>query len=180
MKRSLPLAIVLILGALGVAFAQRQVSGVVTSAADGTTLPGVTVVVSEFPNLGTITDIEGRYSITLPEGGRTLTFSFVGMTTQSVDVGAASVVNVRMEMSAQALDEVVIVAFGTQKKATVTGAVASIETKELLQSPQANISNALVGRMPGLLTKQTSGEPGHDQAEIRIRGASTFAGSLAP
>lgn len=180
MKRSLPLAIVLILGALGVAFAQRQVSGVVTSAADGTTLPGVTVVVGEFPNLGTITDIEGRYSITLPEGGRTLTFSFVGMTTQSVDVGAASVVNVRLEMSEQALDEVVIVAFGTQKKATVTGAVASIETKDLLQSPQANISNALVGRMPGLLTKQTSGEPGHDQAEIRIRGASTFAGSLAP
>src|SRR5690606_38859997 len=78
------------------------------------------------------------------------------------------------------LDEVVIVAFGTQKKATVTGAVASIETKDLLQSPQANISNALVGRMPGLLTKQTSGEPGHDQAEIRIRGASTFSGSLAP
>ncbi len=181
MKRSLLSAFAILLVASSAVTAQQQtISGVVRSAADQATLPGVTVVVGESPNTGTVTDMDGRYSILVPEGASTLIFSFVGMETTTASIGSSRTINVLLESSSQALDEVVIVAFGTQKKATVTGAISSIETKELLQSSQANISNALVGRMPGLLTKQASGEPGYDQAEIRIRGASTFSGSLAP
>ncbi len=180
MKRKVLLAFILATTSCYELFGQRTITGTVVSAADDSTLPGVNVIVGEFPGMGTITDVDGRYSIQMPEGGESLVYSFIGMETQTVTIGNSSVINVTLELSDQALDEVVIVGYGVQKKATVTGAIASIETKELLQSPSANISNALVGRMPGLLTKQSSGEPGFDQAEIRIRGASTFAGSLQP
>src|SRR5690606_312784 len=100
------------------------------------------------------------YSVQVPEGGESLIYSFIGMETKTVTIGSSSVINVTLELSDQALEEVVIVGYGVQKKATVTGAIASIDTKELLQSSAANISNAMVGRMPGLLTKQSSGEPG--------------------
>ena len=145
---------------------------------NGEGLPGASIIIKN-SSVGTTSDLEGNYKLKVPEGS-TLVVSFVGYSTQEVNIGKKSIINVKLEVAAQALEGVVVVAYGSQKKATVTGAISSIETKELLQSSQANISNALVGRMPGLLTKQTSGEPGYDQAEIRIRGAGTFAGSLAP
>ncbi len=129
---------------------------------------------------GTITDFSGQFLLEDISENAVLVFSYIGYRTMEVVIAGKKNHLIVMEEDAQTLDEVVIVAYGSQKKKTVTGAVSSIATKELLQSSQANISNAMVGRMPGLLTKQTSGEPGFDQTEIRIRGASTFAGSLDP
>ena len=109
-----------------------------------------------------------------------LVFSFVGYEKQEITVGNQAQVNVVLKADMNELNEVVVVGFGTQKKATVTGAIASISTKELLQSPVANISNSLVGRMPGLFAVQGSGEPGNDASTLRIRGVATFSGAADP
>ena len=84
--------------------------------------------------------------------------------------------DVSLADEAMVLENAVVVGYGTQRKETVTGSVSAVTTKDLLQSPQANISNALAGRMPGLLAVQRSGEPGKDASTLRIRGVGTFAG----
>ncbi|MBC7892598.1 MAG: TonB-dependent receptor, partial [Sphingobacteriaceae bacterium] len=95
-------------------------------------------------------------------------------------VGRQTTLNVSLKPDNKALDEVVVVGFGTQKKINATGAISSISTKELIQSPVANISNSLVGRMPGLFATQSGGEPGNDGSKIRIRGVGTFSGNTDP
>lgn len=131
-------------------------------------------------NIATMTDAEGRYSITVPKTGVEIQVSFIGYKTFTFTVGTSSVQNVVLEDENTTLDDVVVVAYGTQRKATVTGSVSAVTTKDLLQSPQANISNALAGRMPGLLSVQRSGEPGNDASTLRIRGIGTFAGDQDP
>ena len=140
---------------------------------------GAIVYSSEY-NIATMTDSHGRYSITVPKQGVEIQVSFVGFKTFSFTVGTRSVQNVVLEDETQTLDDVVVVAYSTQRKATVTGSVAAVNTKDLLQSPSANISNALTGRMPGLLSVQRSGEPGNDASTLRIRGVGTFAGDQNP
>jgi len=130
-------------------------------------------------NDGIISDINGKFSIDVPENGK-LKISYIGYESQVVDVNGKLVINVSLTEAIKALNEVVVVGYGTQKKESVVGALASITTKDLLQSPQANISNALAGRMPGLLSVQRSGEPGKDASTIRIRGVGTFSGGQEP
>jgi TonB-linked SusC/RagA family outer membrane protein len=175
--RRLWLAVCLFFGIHGLAFSQQVITGTVTGA-EGETLPGVTVIVKD-TNLGTATDLDGRFSLTVPpeQSGGTLVFSFIGYTTQEVPIGSTTVFNVVMAMDVKTLQEVVIVGFGEQKKQTVTGSVVSVDVKELKQSPVANVSNALVGRVAGLVATQSSGEPGQDAATLRIRGISTLNGS---
>lgn len=156
----------------------RTVSGNVRDV-NGELLIGVSVVVKGNTSVGTTTDLDGKYTINIPTGGKVLVFSYVGMETQEVPI-SGNTLDVVLTEKNTGLDEVVVVAYGKQKKATVTGAVASVQTKDLLQSPQANIGNALVGRMPGLTAVQQSGEPGKDQATIRIRGIGSFAGGVDP
>ncbi|WP_137402996.1 SusC/RagA family TonB-linked outer membrane protein [Echinicola rosea] len=151
---------------------QTTVSGTVTSGEDGTTLPGVNILLKG-TGKGTISDIDGKYSITVPSTG-TLVFTFIGYKSREMAIGNRTVLDVEMNPDLQALDEVVVVGFGEQKKATMTGAVASIGDKELVQSPVANISNSLVGRLPGLIAVQSSGEPGYDQSSLKIRGIATL------
>lgn len=172
--------ILLLLPGFGFVMAQnlRTVTGNVRDV-NGETLIGVSVIVKGSESVGTITDIDGRYSLQVPESGSVLVFSYIGMETLEVPVKGKTI-NVVMTEKSTSLEEVVVVAYGKQKKATVTGAVSSVQTKELLQSPQANISNALVGRMPGLTAVQNSGEPGNDQATIRLRGIGSFAGNVDP
>ena len=161
--------------------AQQQsihVSGIVTDA-EGLPLIGVSVANSS-RSVGTVTDIDGRYSLNLPSGITEIQFSYIGFVTQRVRIGNRSVINVTLEEDVHVLDDLVVVGYGTQKKETVTGAVAAVTTKDLLQSPQANISNALAGRMPGLLSVQRSGEPGKDASTLRIRGVGTFAEGQDP
>lgn len=161
----------------GFAFAQQTITGQVKDE-EGETLPGVTVIIKE-TMLGTMTDLNGRFTLGISDAQAegTLVFSFIGYTTQEVPIGNKSVFDVSMQPDIKTLQEVVIVGFGEQKKKTVTGSVVSVDVQELKQSPVANISNALVGRVAGLVATQSSGEPGQDAATLRIRGVSTLNGS---
>ena len=152
---------------------KRLVNGIVKDAA-GNPLPGVTVT-AKGKNIGTATGGDGRFSINVPSTINNLTFSFVGMVQQVVSIEKTTNLKIVMEDESVNMGEVVVVGYGKQKKATVTGAVSSVESKQLVQSSQANISNALVGRLSGLTAVQKSGEPGRDQSTIRIRGIGSFA-----
>jgi TonB-linked SusC/RagA family outer membrane protein len=152
--------------------AQVTVTGTVTSAEDNAPMPGVNIIEQGTTN-GAITNANGTYSISVP-GSAVLIFSFVGMETVEVPVGAQTVIDVVMQSSTQALDEIVVIGYGTAAKASLTGAVASVRGDELKQSPSTNFSNTLVGRVPGLFAYNRSGEPGYDGATLRIRGANTL------
>jgi TonB-linked SusC/RagA family outer membrane protein len=132
-------------------------------------LPGVTVVVKGTTN-GIITDVKGAYSLSGIPQNSSLVFSFVGMKSQEVPVKGKSVINVVLTVETVGIDEVVVVGYGTQKRASVTGAVSQISGKELLKSPVGNITNMLGGLIPGVVTLQQSGQPGADAASIIVRG----------
>jgi TonB-linked SusC/RagA family outer membrane protein len=157
-------------------FAQKSVTvtGRVTNITNDSSINAASVQVKGAAG-GTITDDRGAFSIrvTLPA---TLTINSVGYKTQNVVIGKELNITVRLESAAQDLDQVVVVAYGTQKKATVTGAIATISTKELKQSPAANLSASLAGRLPGLTAVQSSGEPGKDAVSLYLRGQGTING----
>lgn len=126
-------------------------------------------------NTGTITDLNGYFSLSVPYADAVLTVSFIGYTSQDVPLKGRKEVKVVLVEDSKTLQEVVVVGFGSQKKATLTGAVASVNVKELSQSPSANITNALAGRMPGLtVTQFGGGEPGKDVASFAVRGLSSL------
>lgn len=158
-------------------FAQnRSVQGTVTDGT-GEALIGVNVQVKG-TTTGTITNLDGHYTMDVPAGG-TLVFSYIGYVTQEIAVGAQTVINVTLKDDSQALDEVVVVGYGVQKKVTVTGSVASVSGDELKASPTTNLTNAMVGRMPGVIGFQRSDEPGGGGTTIRIRGTNSL-GSKDP
>ncbi|MDC1106192.1 TonB-dependent receptor [Prolixibacteraceae bacterium] len=145
--------------------------------AQGAPLPGATIVVKGTTQ-GTITDFDGNYSLANVPKGATLVYSFVGMTTKEA-VADKSEIKIQLEDDAVSLSEVVAVGYGVQKKVNLTGSVASIKSEELLKTKTANITNSMVGKVPGLLSVQRSGQPGADQSEISIRGKSTFGNNAA-
>lgn len=151
---------------------QIDVVGAV-SASDGTPLSGVSVTPLLYPNNKAATDIDGRYRIRTVKND-TLLFTFVGYEPLKVAVGGREQIDVVLADAETFMDEVVVVAYGEQKKISLTGAISSVGTKELRQSPVANLSNALAGRLPGLVAFQPSGEPGNDLSQLFIRGVSTF------
>ena len=152
--------------------ANQRVSGRVTDAETKEGLPGVSVVVKG-TNQGTTTDAGGSYQIDVPTPASMLVFSFVGYDRQEVKVGNQTALNITLQPVTGSLAEVVVVGYGQQKRANLTGAVATIESKEIKQSPVADLSNAVVGRVPGLIATQRSGEPGSDGSSLLIRGVST-------
>ena len=154
-----------------------QVSGVVHDDA-GNPIPGVNVVEKGTTN-GTATDVDGRYSLIVSGGDAVLVFSFIGYATQEVTVGGRSSIEVTMAPDTQTLQEVVVVGYGEQKKATVTGSVTSVKSDQIVQSPVTNLSNALAGRLPGVVFINRSGEPGYDGSQIRIRGTNTIGNPSA-
>ncbi|WP_316751583.1 TonB-dependent receptor [Pedobacter gandavensis] len=135
----------------------------------GQPLPGVSVSVKNKSGNGTSTDGNGAFKLNTTPGD-ILVFSMVGYVSKEVPVGTKTTLNVILAEENNQLDDVVVVGYGTQKKVSVTGSVATIKGKELVKSPVANISNALVGRLPGLRATQRSGEPGQDASGIDIRG----------
>ncbi|WP_411275543.1 SusC/RagA family TonB-linked outer membrane protein [Daejeonella sp.] len=155
------------------AFSQTptRINGTVTDSLDSGPLPGVSVIISGTTK-GTVTDLNGKYSIEVIPNS-TLVFKFIGYQEEAVYVGNQTIINVSLSTNNQGLDEVIVVAFGTQKKESVTGAIASIQTKEIKQSPSANLAVTLAGRLPGLTALQRSGEPGRDLTQIFIRGQGT-------
>lgn len=153
--------------------AQNKVKGVVKDNL-GDVLPGVNIMVKGSQQ-GTVTDVDGNFKIEVPYADATLVFSYVGFQPKEVKLGGKTSLNVTLVEDSKALEEFVVVGYTTQKKATITGSISTITTKDLKQSPTANLNNALAGRMPGLMVNQFSGgEPGVDGADIKIRGFGTY------
>jgi TonB-linked SusC/RagA family outer membrane protein len=147
------------------------VSGTVTDRA-GSPLPGVTVVIKG-TTVGTITDTDGKYSVSTIPANASLVFSFVGMRTQEVAVGSQTIINIALIEETIGIEEVVAVGYGTQKRVNLTGSVVQVGSEVLENRPVTSVSQALQGVMSGVTVQQTDGRPGGN-ASIRIRGFSSL------
>ncbi|WP_285826992.1 TonB-dependent receptor [Bacteroides acidifaciens] len=156
------------------------ISGTVLDKTTNDPLIGVSVVVKGVANAGTITDMDGKFTLKLPYAEAPLVFSYLGYQPQEIVPGAKKDLTVLLQEDTKALQEVVVVGYTKQRKETMVGSVATITTKDLTQSPTANINNALAGRLPGLVVNQyAGGEPGVDQSELFIRGKATYGNQSA-
>ena len=156
------------------------VSGTVLDKTTNDPLIGVSFVVKGVANAGTITDMDGKFTLKLPYAEAPLVFSYLGYQPQEIVPGAKKELTVLLQEDTKALQEVVVVGYTKQRKETMIGSVATITTKDLTQSPTANINNALAGRLPGLIVNQyAGGEPGVDQSELFIRGKATYGNQSA-
>lgn len=155
---------------------QVTVRGTVKDISTGQPLAGVTVSIKG-TNQATTTDENGNYSLEGVPGSATLVFTSVGLEKKEVSVSNQSTINVDLSPTSDNIDEVVVVGYGTQKKETVTGAVSAVKGDELKKSPAINLSNAMAGRVPGVVATNGSGEPGYDGSNIRIRGTNTLGDS---
>lgn len=153
-----------------------KITGVVVDES-GTGVPGATVLVKG-TTTGTITDMDGNFALEVPTNA-TLVISYVGMKDEEIVVGQQTYISCTLKESNIGLDEVVVVGYGTQKKATLTGSVSSVGGDELKKVAAVNISNTLAGKTAGVIANTRSGEPGEDGATITIRGAGTF-GNTSP
>ena len=139
----------------------------------GEPLIGVNVTVKG-TTIGITTDIDGNYALNVPGSNSVIVFSYIGYKPIEVTVGSNTTINQTLMEDTQMIDEVVVVGYGIQRKVTVTGAVASVSGEQIKASPTANISNAVVGRMPGVIGYQKSDEPGGGGTTIRVRGSGTL------
>ncbi len=149
---------------------QNRITGTVIDK-DGAPIIGANVVVTG-TTLGAITDIAGKYSIEVPPGSKSLTFSFIGMESQEINIGTLTQINVTFRESAIGLDEVVVVGYGTQKKSDLTGAIAVVDVKSMKELSVASVTEALQGKAAGI-SIINDGSPG-STPQIRIRGYSTI------
>ncbi len=178
MKRTLTLFLLFFLG-MQISFAQgRVVTGVVTSSDDGTTLPGVTILVVGTSN-GVTTDMNGAYQISIPSGSTTLEFGFIGFKKQLIRVGQNTTINVALDPDIVGLEEVVVIGYGTSTKEALTGAVEVVGSEKMEMIPVATLENALQGGVSGLMMANGDGQPGA-AAEIRIRGIGSINASSSP
>jgi len=161
------------------AFGQQQITGQVTDSETGEPIPGVTVVVKGQPTIGTSTDIDGNYSLSVPSDAQILVFSFVGKTTREVPIEGRTTINIQLEEAALEMEEVVVVGYGSQSKKLITGSVESIETEDIEDEPLSGVDQALQGRMAGVRVMQNSGTPGGG-ISVRIRGSSSINASNQP
>lgn len=177
MKRIL---LILLFAILQVAFiyAQRMVSGTVTSAEDGSPLPGVNVIV-QGTNIGTTTNLDGHFELQLPAGSDKLEFSFLGMETQVVEVSGSSV-NVELKSTTTGLEEVVVTALGISREKKALGyAVTDVKDDEIVHSSNTNVINSLSGKVAGLYVTSSAGTAG-SASFVEIRGSSSISGDNRP
>ncbi|WP_348723365.1 SusC/RagA family TonB-linked outer membrane protein [Parabacteroides goldsteinii] len=154
----------------------KNISGVVKDET-GEPVIGANVVVKGTTN-GTVTDMNGRYSLEVPEGG-VLQISYIGYNTQEVKVGSGDVVNVSLREDSEALDEVVVIGYGTVKKSDLTGAVGSVQMKDVSQVGITSADRALQGQIAGVQVNARTGQPGESMM-IRVRGSNSLAGGNEP
>ena len=173
-KNLLVLALVLV---ASFTYAQRTVSGTVTDSKTNESLIGANVLVKGSTE-GTVTDLDGKYSLAIPAGPVTLVFSYTGFEDKEVEVGASDIVDVAMT-EGLVLDEVVVVGYGIQKKSVVTGAISSVKSRDLEKVPNGRVEQSLQGRVAGVTIAQNSGQPG-SSSTIRVRGVTTFGGGNNP
>ena len=168
----------IILFIIAAQFIQAQslkVSGVVTASDDKLPMMGVNVVLEGIPGQGTVTDLNGKFSIVVPQG-KNLVFKYIGYKEKTVSIKQNEIVNVVLEPDSKVLEEVVAIGYGTMKKSDLTGAVASIKSDALQKTPAAGLDQALQGRAAGVTVNANSGQPGAS-ATIRIRGIGTVNNS---
>jgi TonB-linked SusC/RagA family outer membrane protein len=156
----------------------RTVQGKVTDGDSGEALPGVNVVVKG-STVGTVTDIEGNYSLTVPQDAKTLFFSSVGYTTTEREIGNQSTINVTLAPDVQSLSEVVVVGYGMQEKRDVTASIASIDKEAIKRIPTASSVEAMQGQVAGVDIQQNGGRPGQN-ATVRVRGRRSINASNDP
>ncbi|MEQ8472235.1 MAG: TonB-dependent receptor [Marinoscillum sp.] len=159
------------------AFSQSTVSGIVTDEETGETLPGVSVVIAGTTS-GTITDMDGKYSISVEEDAK-LIFSFIGYSDREVQVGSRRVIDVALPVDIQSLEEVVVVGYGTQKRSNITGSVVSVSGDALKKVPVATVAESLTGRLAGVQITTTEGSP-DAEVRIRVRGGASLTQSSSP
>jgi TonB-linked SusC/RagA family outer membrane protein len=179
MKTTVRLLYMLVFLAAGTfSYAQEiNVTGKVTSGTDNSVLPGASVLIKG-TTTGVPTDAEGNYAIKVPSPQSVLVFSMIGMTAQEIAVGTQTVINVVLQEDAKALNEVVIVGYGSQNKLDVTGSIAQIKGAEISKQPSMNAVSGLQGKVAGVQINN-SGKPG-EAPQIRIRGVGTAYGSANP
>lgn len=154
---------------------QASVSGTVTDEKTGEPMPGVNILI-EGTTMGVMTDVDGKFSLPTPSHNSVMVFSFIGYTPQRIIYTGQQIIDVKLSGDLTALDEVVVVGYGTQRKETLTGSVSSVSGGEI-STPNMNVTSSLTGKMPGLVVNQRTGEPGRDDPSILIRGNSSFASS---
>ena len=178
MKKLVLLLAFFAFGLLSLMAQTKVITGTVTSADDGTTLPGVSVTVKG-TTVGTITNINGVYTLNVPENAQTLVFSFVGMKTAEQEIGGQSVINVALSPDVLGIDEVVVVGYGTATKQSFVGSVSEVKAQNIQDKAVSNISTSLAGEAAGVQVINTSGQPG-STATIRIRGYGSVNGNRDP
>ncbi len=178
MKRITMILLFLFLG-LSFAFAQeRNITGTVTSAADGSTIPGVQVVVKG-TTTGTTTDLDGKYNLTVSASATTLEFTFVGLVKQEIVINGRSTLDVVMEEDLFLLGEVIVTGYASHRKSDITGSAVQLDGEELASMPVVSIDEALKGRVAGVTVAASSGTPGSVQV-VRIRGRSSITAGNDP
>ncbi len=157
-------------------FQQNNITGTVKDAATGEPLVGVTVIIKG-TTVGALTDANGKFSIPVTEKQAILQFSFIGYTTQEQTAAPGTDLSISMATEVTAISEVVVVGYGTQKKESVVGAITQIDNATIMQAGETTITNAIAGKLSGVLTIQQDAEPGSDAANIYVRGLSSWNGS---
>ncbi len=178
MKKLLFLGLIILLGNYSVFSQAKQITGTVTSNDDGLPIPGVSVV-AKGTTVGTITNIDGNYNLTVPENTATIVFSFVGMKTVDVSLTSSLQYDVLMEQDVVGVDEVMVIAYGTAKKSSITGATSVIRAEEIAKIQTSNVTKTLEGATAGVQITSNTGQPGED-ASIRIRGIGSINASSEP
>ncbi len=178
-KRHGLMCLFILLCSLSSAYAQTPVSGVVTSATDNMPLPGVTVVLKN-SSRGVATDFDGNYEISVSGDNAVLVFSYMGYISQEIPVNGRKTIDVSLKEDISQLDEVVVVGYGTQKKATMTGAVSTVSSETIQNRPATGMTTALQGTVPGLSITRSTGQPGEEGLSMEIRGVSSANGATPP
>ncbi|MBN1951540.1 MAG: TonB-dependent receptor [Bacteroidales bacterium] len=151
---------------------ERTLTGTVVDNEDAP-LPTVNVIIKG-TTTGTITDIDGNFSVMVPDNNTVLVVTSIGYVNQEIEVGNQTHLDIQMEEDLTQLSEVVVTGYGSRKKETLTGSVANISGSELKKNPMPNLTSSLAGKLPGLTINQRSGEPGRDDPSILVRGTGTF------
>nr|MBI1230678.1 TonB-dependent receptor plug domain-containing protein [Cytophagales bacterium] len=154
-----------------ISFEQIRITGTVTDQ-EGAGIPGVTVIV-DGTNTGTTTDVEGKYSLEVPEESAVLVFSFIGYSSQRVSVGSRSVIDITLQEDLSSLDEIVVVGYGTQRKSDLTGALSSVKSEDITRLSERRLDNLLQGRAAGVQVMRSEGAPGA-ASSIHIRGVGSI------
>jgi TonB-linked SusC/RagA family outer membrane protein len=153
----------------------RTITGTVSSSDTQETLPGTSIVVKGTTS-GTVTDIDGKYSVSVPSNTAILVFSFIGYIPQEVEVGDQNVINIVLDPDKVTLEEIVVIGYGTVKKSDLTGSVSSVKSKDIVKITSLNPEQSLQGRVTGVQVSSTTGAPGA-LPTVRVRGVGTFNNS---